>query len=128
MNSITKTEYNKIKQLLKDTVPYSVYKELHNVYENDGETLLENVFFHYLCYLSPNEFKELKSEIATIINREINYDYTSIPLMNSNHTEKGSSTSSGSLIKPKIEYETLDKNVILNLIDNQIQKDDSPKK
>jgi len=100
MEEITKTEWNKIKTLIKEKTPYSLYKYFYDNYEKDKEVMLENSFFYYLCYLNKKEFLIL--------------------IFNNNDIKKSENVS---LIKPKVEFENLSKNKILDLIQNQNQKD-----
>jgi len=120
MEEITKTEWNKIKTLIKEKTPYSLYKYFYDNYEKDKEVMLENSFFYYLCYLNKKEFNNLKEEISLILKKDFNFEYQKIPLFNNNDIKKSENVS---LIKPKVEFENLSKNKILDLIQNQNQKD-----
>jgi len=119
-NLITKKEYNKIKNILKEVVPYSIYKEYKNIYEINKEILLETVFFSYLFYLSEKEYNSLKEKIEKILNKRIDIKYTSIPLFNEEQENKEKTTIT--VLKPKIEHEVLDKKEILKLIEEQNKK------
>jgi len=122
LDFLEKKDYNKIKQTLKDHIPYSIYKEFLDIYEKNNDKLLINSFFGYLCYLSEMEFKTLKSEIEKELNKEFSFHYNPVPLFNESFGEDEEKKTT-TVLKPKIEYETLEKNVVLDLIEKQNKKE-----
>lgn len=120
---IRKRDYNKIKKILKDNIPYSIYKEFFDTYEKDNEEILANSFFTYLCYLSEEEFYNTKNEIEIELKKKFDFIYRKIPLFNNNQNKENNENKATTVLKPKIEYEHLDKNSILDLINKQNKKE-----
>jgi hypothetical protein len=120
LETIEKSKYNKIKKTLKENIPYTLYKTFYDIYEKNKEELLINTFFTYLCYLSEEEFYNLKNKIEIILKQKINYVYTKIPLFNNITNKKNGNVTT--IIKPKIEFETLKEEEIIKMIEAQDNK------
>lgn len=122
MEIIEKKDFKEIKLILRENIPYTLYKEFINIYETNKEELLENTFFYYLCYLSEEEFYKLKEKIEEKLNKKFSFIYTKIPLFNSNK-ETNKNKENITVIKPKIEHGNLSKEKIIELINIQEKKD-----
>jgi len=116
MEYITKSNWNKIKIIVKEKTPYSIYKYFYDNFNKEKEDMLVNSFFYYLCYLNKQEFDNLKINIENILKKDINFEYHTIPLFNETNNKKEENVS---LIKPKVEFENLSKNKILDMINKQ---------